>query len=94
MEISTSFITGPTVGRTPLLPSASGQRSGSGPASLPDASTHTPSAEFVAVMNKLRELAEVRNDVLQKVAERMNSGQYLTDPPAVATAAALLNDAD
>lgn len=94
MEITNSFITNPSVGRTPVSNEAAPRSKPGLTSLLEDASVHTPSAEFVQVMDKLRKLAEVRNEILQKVSERMQSGRYLTADAAEAAAEAILKAAE
>jgi hypothetical protein len=58
------------------------------------ARSHTPSDELVQVLNRLRELPEVRLEKLEEVAQRLASGYYQTAEANQRTAEAVLNAAD
>jgi hypothetical protein len=55
----------------------------------PAISTHVPSAELLALLERVSQSPEVRADVLQGVVRRLASGFYLTREAALQTAEAI-----
>lgn len=57
----------------------------------PDPVAHTPAPEVQQALSLLRQVPEVRQDVVQQVALQLNTGTFLTDSAARQTANAILN---
>ncbi len=65
------------------------QATGAGQAT-PEASFHTPSAEWAQWLARAQQEPEVRHEVVERVAARLASGEYLSAESAEGTAAAIL----
>ncbi len=90
MHIDNTYLTNRTLGQADpsTQAAAAGKGAASGPAPSAD-SSHVPSAELLALLALVRQATEVRPDVLQRVAERLANGYYLTRDAAARTAAAI-----
>ena len=59
----------------------------------PKLAEHFPAPEIVELTNQLRELPDVRQKVVARVAKQLQQGSYLTREAAERTAARLLREA-
>ena len=92
MHIDKSYLTNRTVGQPEEATApADAPRRGAVPVPPPEASLHVPSAELVALVARVVQEPEVRPEVLQRVAQRLASGYYLTRDAAERTAEAFLD---
>jgi hypothetical protein len=74
----------------PASPAAPGAQS---TPAVDDRSQHLPSPELQQLTAAVRNLPEVREDVVQRVAGQLAAGQYLTPEAAEQTAQAMLGGA-
>ncbi len=58
-----------------------------------ESTQHFPAPEIVELTNQLRELPDVRQKVVARVAKQLQHGSYLTREAAERTAARLLREA-
>ena len=94
MQIDNTYLTNRRVGR-PDEAAAGGEPIRRGePQALPDASVHVPSPELLELMARVEQAPEVRPEVLERVAQRLASGFYLTREAAEQTADILRQSAD
>ena len=83
--------------REPLFPgrkkvrSASSAESGAEPESSDETTSESASAELSELMVRLRELPDVREDVIAAVEERLKSGELLTPEAAEETARQIMD---
>jgi hypothetical protein len=54
-----------------------------------DVSAHVPSPELLDLLDQVRQTPEVRKEALQRVADKLASGAYLTRQAALQTAEAI-----
>jgi hypothetical protein len=90
VHIDITFLTNRTPGQAEQ-PSAApdAAKAAAGAPQSPAISTHVPSAELLALLERVSQFPEVRADVLQGVVRRLASGYYLTREAAVQTAEAI-----
>jgi hypothetical protein len=58
-----------------------------------ESSQHFPAPEIVELTSQLREMPDVRQELVARVAKQLQSGSYLTREAAERTAARLLGEA-
>jgi hypothetical protein len=83
--------------KTPQLVIAPADSAQSAPATQPvdavptsPADVHTPSAELVHLLEELRQVPAVRQDLLQEIAQRLAAGEFRNTQSRDATVKALL----
>jgi hypothetical protein len=59
-----------------------------------DASLHTPAPELVHFLSLARQSPQIRSDAVQRAAERVAAGDYLTPAAAHQTAQAIVDSPD
>jgi hypothetical protein len=94
MHIDNTYLTNRSLGPTEqpaAAPDAAKAAAGAAPA---DVSAHVPSPELLDLLDQLRQTPEVRKEAMQRVAEKLASGAYLTRQAALQTAAAIRQAAD
>jgi hypothetical protein len=95
MHIDNTYLTNRTLGsaeQPAVTPDAA--KSAAAGATPPGVSAHVPSAELLDLLDQVRQTPEVRKEALQRVADKLASGAYLTREAALQTAQALRNAAD
>jgi hypothetical protein len=92
MHIDNTYLTNRTVGQPEdLSPAADAPRRPDAPVPpLPDVSVHVPSPELLQLLARVRQAPEVREEVLQRVAQKLATGYYHSDEAAEQTAEAIL----
>jgi hypothetical protein len=91
MHIDNTYLTNRTPGQAEqpaATPAPTKGPSAVGPPSQA-ASTHVPSPELLDLVDRVKQTPEVRAEVLQRVRQRLASGQYLTRKAALQTAEAI-----
>ncbi|HKI37922.1 MAG TPA: hypothetical protein VKA46_39070 [Gemmataceae bacterium] len=87
MHIDNTYLTNRTLGQADQPAAAKSAAAGGQPP--PAASTHVPSPELLDLLDQVRQTPEVRKEVLQRVAQRLANGDYLTHEAAIDTAEAI-----
>lgn len=94
MQVNNNYISNPNIGKSGQMPNtneAARRAEAVAPSSLLESSTHTPSPELMQFLSIARQTPQVRQKVLQQVAQRLADGDYLTPEAAEKTADAILN---
>ncbi len=90
MQIDNTYLTNRTVGQPDPSQAASAGRPGvAGPTAA--ASSHIPSPELLDLLAQVRESPSVREEVVNQVAQRLQSGYYISRAAAEQTADAIQN---
>lgn len=93
MHIDNTYLTNRTVGQ-PEQPAATPDATNRPGAAAPPASaasTHVPSPELLEFLARVKVAPEVRQEVIDRVAQRLATGYYLTRDAAETTAEAVQN---
>ena len=90
MHIDNTYLTNRTLGQTSGTPYAtSGSEATQSSALPPPNSSHVPSSELLDLLDQVQQTPQVRPQALQRVAQRLASGYYLTRDAAEQTAEAI-----